>query len=319
MPSGRLILAPGADEQDWLACRRDGIGGSDLAGILNRSPYTTPARVYLDKIGRGRDLIVSKPLENPIFWGRVLEDPIAAAWQDVTGEPVWKTGTYCHRDRPWQRANPDRLGAGFVLEVKTASVSQARHWDPDVVPYGIPFYYLTQVQHYLTVTGLPFAWVICLIGGNKLVIRRVDADDRDQSALTAREERFWEEHVLAERPPLVTPRDNSIMSALYPAEPESKLDLPESVVPFVARHKQAKEQLASVQADIEELEVEIKKALGHNVIGRIEGKPVVTWKPTKRIGADGNAVRPFVNKLPDPGKYETYDPALITTREVPHD
>lgn len=38
-------------EDEWLAYRRKGIGGSDVASALGLSPYRTKRELYYDKIG----------------------------------------------------------------------------------------------------------------------------------------------------------------------------------------------------------------------------------------------------------------------------
>ena len=38
-------------EDEWLAYRRKGIGGSDVASALGMSPYRTKRELYYDKIG----------------------------------------------------------------------------------------------------------------------------------------------------------------------------------------------------------------------------------------------------------------------------
>lgn len=37
--------------EDWLACRRKGIGGSDAAAIMGMSPFCTKRDLYHDKRG----------------------------------------------------------------------------------------------------------------------------------------------------------------------------------------------------------------------------------------------------------------------------
>lgn len=38
-------------EEEWLAWRKKGIGGSDVAAALHLSPYKTARDLYFDKIG----------------------------------------------------------------------------------------------------------------------------------------------------------------------------------------------------------------------------------------------------------------------------
>ncbi len=45
----------GATHEAWLAERRTGLGGSDVAAILGLSKWKTPLDVYLDKIGEGSE------------------------------------------------------------------------------------------------------------------------------------------------------------------------------------------------------------------------------------------------------------------------
>jgi len=39
--------------EEWLESRRNGIGGSDASAILGVNPYSSPLKVYMDKIGKG--------------------------------------------------------------------------------------------------------------------------------------------------------------------------------------------------------------------------------------------------------------------------
>jgi putative phage-type endonuclease len=57
---------------EWLAARRTGIGGSDIAAILGLSPWRTPLDVYRDKVDGAE-----QPETEAMRWGRLLEDVIA--------------------------------------------------------------------------------------------------------------------------------------------------------------------------------------------------------------------------------------------------
>ena len=58
-------------EDEWLAWRRKGVGGSDVAAALGLSPYRTARELYYDKIGvvpavEGEDMPCSNGL-NPAY------------------------------------------------------------------------------------------------------------------------------------------------------------------------------------------------------------------------------------------------------------
>ena len=44
-----LVSTENLTEQEWLAYRRQGIGGSDVAAILGISPFRTARDLYDDK------------------------------------------------------------------------------------------------------------------------------------------------------------------------------------------------------------------------------------------------------------------------------
>ncbi len=48
-----LVLADTANlpRPDWLALRREGLGGSDAAAVLGISPFRTARDLYYDKLG----------------------------------------------------------------------------------------------------------------------------------------------------------------------------------------------------------------------------------------------------------------------------
>jgi len=73
------------------------------------------------------------------------------------------------------------------LEIKTAGEYKRSEWE-----HGIPVYYEVQVQHYMTVAGVPMAYVAVLIGGNTFKLYEVDADPEVQRKLIILEGQFWQ-------------------------------------------------------------------------------------------------------------------------------
>lgn len=154
------------DRKAWLAERKLGIGGSDVAAVLGVSPYRTPLSVYEDKTS---ELIDDKPISDSAYWGTLLEDQVAREFSRRTGMKVQRVTASLHTSfsdkvdaaklgdaaDEWARANIDRaiinpeisgtvrvsspekqkqtgrmLTTDLILECKTASLRNADQWGP---------------------------------------------------------------------------------------------------------------------------------------------------------------------------------------------
>lgn len=171
----------------WLAQRRTGIGGSDVAAILGLSPWRTPYQVWEDKTGRSEE----QPETPALYWGRLLEDPIRQAYADRTGLTVTKPDRmFTSEEYPFMLANLDGIASdGRIVEFKTTSRSDG--WGEEGSD-EIPDHYQTQVQHYMSVMGAERADVGVLIAGRDFRIYTVEADAELQQMLIEEEAKFWE-------------------------------------------------------------------------------------------------------------------------------
>ena len=76
-------------EEEWLAWRKKGIGGSDVAAALHLSPYKTARDLYFDKIGV--EPTVEQPDKSITFAiGHLLEDVVAQIFSKKTGFTVYR-------------------------------------------------------------------------------------------------------------------------------------------------------------------------------------------------------------------------------------
>lgn len=181
-------------DEDWLAERRKGIGGSDVAAIMGLIAYSTPYQVWLEKTQGIHDDISDKPA---VMWGNILEPVVGEHYMDCHPDRHVRRVNAIARsiERPWAQASLDyevndpELGWG-VLEIKTAGWRREQDWEE-----GVPTYYLTQVAHYLSVTGRPFADVAVLIAGQDYREYRVMRDDEDVATVNAAVDEFWHEYV----------------------------------------------------------------------------------------------------------------------------
>lgn len=185
------IRVPDGDRDAWLEVRRHGIGGSDVAAMMGLSPYRTPYETWAEKSG----LIESPDISDKpsVMWGNILESVIGDHYKSLHPDrTVKRLNAVCRsKERPWAQASLDYevkdpdLGWG-ILEIKTAGARSADQWDE-----GVPLYYLTQVTHYMSVTGRPFADVAVLIGGNDYREYRVMRDEDDIRAVDEAVDAFW--------------------------------------------------------------------------------------------------------------------------------
>lgn len=181
-------------DEDWLAERRKGIGGSDVAAIMSLSAYSTPYQVWLEKTRGIHEDISDKPA---VMWGNILEPVVGEHYMDCHPDRHVRRVNAIARSiqRPWAQASLDyevhdpELGWG-VLEIKTAGWRREQDWED-----GVPVYYQTQVAHYLSVTGRPFADVAVLIAGQDYREFRVMRDEEDVAAVEAAVDEFWHDYV----------------------------------------------------------------------------------------------------------------------------
>jgi len=185
--------------EQFLAERRLGIGGSDVAPILGMSKWKSALDVYLDKRGEASE----QPDNESMLWGRALEPVIRQQYAERTGRVVRvPEAAVVHSMHTFARANLDGVtDDGRLVEIKTARTAQ--DWgDPGTDE--VPDAYALQVQHYLLVTGLAVADVAVLIGGSDFRLYEVHADTELQNMLIEREAAFWDCVQRGEPPAAIT-------------------------------------------------------------------------------------------------------------------
>lgn len=260
-----------ADRKAWLAERRTGIGGSDVAGILGLSRWTTPLAVYLDKIGQAPESDDNAPMK----WGRYLEPVIRQAYSDETGRTVRTMDMIRHPVREFMLANIDGFtDDGRLLEVKTARTAEG--WG-EVGTDEIPTPYMLQVQHYLEVTGFEFADVAVLIGGSDFRIYEVGVDPELIHLIVEAEAEFWRRVLERDPPPPVTVSD--AIARWGRASRAEAVEAGEDAQRAIRELRDVKAQRADLDEREERAKAEIMRTLGdRDTLVGPDGKPLATWK-----------------------------------------
>lgn len=285
-----------AERAAWLAERRSGIGGSDIAAILGLSPWKTAVDVWLDKTGQREDDTVGDA--EAVRWGILLEDVVAREYTERTERAIQRVNRILrHPAHEWAIGNIDRaivapgsrvrvaddggtlLGADGLLEVKTASAYKAGEWGRAGDDDAVPLHYQAQVMWYLGITGQPWCDVAALIGGQRLVIRRIYRDAETIKAMLERADDFWHRHVLGgQAPEPATARD---VETLFRSDNGEALEADDELLAAYNRARSAKARIAEAEAEYDAAVERIKLALADRSALTISGQTLATWKATK--------------------------------------
>lgn len=270
---------------DWLDARRSGIGGSDAACVCGLDQWRSPFELFLDRTG----VLPDDDAGEAALLGRLIEpviaDELARREQIEVHEVGWMLA---HPDHPWMLADLDRIAVDHddddaVVEIKTTSAFRAGDWRD-----GIPVAVMCQVQHYLAVTGLDRAIVVALIGGQRLVVHRVQRDDALIASLIGVEERFWQSVLNREPPPVDGSKATTdLLARLYEVDAADVVTVDRAEVePYLAALAQARARQDAAEADRRVAENEIKIRMGGSpLLVDVDGQPVARWPAveTRRI------------------------------------
>lgn len=275
-------------DEDWLAERRKGIGGSDVAAIMGLSAYSTPYQVWLEKTRGIHDDISDKPA---VMWGNILEPVVGEHYMDCHPDRHVRRVNAIARsiERPWAQASLDyevrdrELGWG-VLEIKTAGWRRESDWED-----GVPVYYQTQVAHYLSVTGRPFADVAVLIAGQDYREYRVTRDEEDVATVNAAVDEFWHEYVEDGVAPRIDAMDGAAVFSAHQTTEHDYLES-ENTPTLLNRWLLAKAELEHARAEMDRWSAKLKAQIGDaRGIECPDGK--LTWNRFEKTYLDTGRLR----------------------------
>ena len=191
-------IAQSQDQEAWLKARTKGIGGSEIACIAGKSPWSSAHQIWMKKTGQFDDINGGQQSEQA-RWGNLLETTIAQEWAHRNDRQYINIPVILASDEyPFMFANID----GFVLsddgstleqilEIKTTSAYNQSVWE-----YGpIPEYYRCQTNWYCMITGMPCFTIVCLVGGQHMYDLGLPVDKGLCEELKAAAIEFWEVNV----------------------------------------------------------------------------------------------------------------------------
>ncbi len=272
--------------------RKNYIGGSDVAGILGLSRWSSPLRVWAEKRGLIEPDDLSEVLE--VELGNELEDFIARKFMKRTGKKLVRhKETIHHPKHPFLAANVDRLvvGEDAGFEAKTTNAWKHREWQDEEIPQE----YILQCMHYINVTGKQRWYLDGLIGNHEIKSRVLDRDEINQTknVLLEIEKKlvsFWNDFVLTGiQPTFIRANDTDTLAQLFPNAVEG------TIIQLTDEFNKKVEELAAISSDKKSLDLrenqiknEFKATIKTNEIGDT-GLYKISWK---NIHAGGYTVEP---------------------------
>jgi putative phage-type endonuclease len=291
-------------EQDWQTYRtkqtqRLVIGGSEVATVLGVQPNyaKAPFILWLEKTGQKEP---EQPDNDFIKWGNILEPVVRKQFAIETGFKVYQNNFVLeHDEHPFMIANidgevqdPSQKGRG-VLEIKTTSEWNNKEWEGEKVPIA----YMAQIQHYLAVTGYQYAYIVVLIGGNKLRWWFIDRDEEIINSIIQAEIDFLDK-VKNEIPPTIggTEGESQYIAGLYPDSIEEEMSIPQQIEDLANEYNELDELVKASKKRMESIKNQIK----------LEGKEFKTLK-----GKQYQIYMPQINKtLFDQKRFSEEQPEL---------
>jgi putative phage-type endonuclease len=254
---------------EWHEQRRKGVGSSDAPIIAGVAPWGDIRSLYAEKAG-----LAPPPEQNePMRWGRLLENAIADGYTEITGNKLRRLHAIRrNKEHPWMMASIDRaiVGRRRLLEIKTARF-RGDEWGLPGTDQ-VPDHYRVQVQHQMTVMGYKEADIAVLFSGSDLKLYAVGHDQRLADGLVKMEAAFWQHVERQEPPPDVAPVALQINADASSAD--------ERVTALVAQLREQRGALAEAKTIAEGTETALRSAIEGESVIKGEGFTII-YRPTK--------------------------------------
>ena len=271
-----------ADKHD----RKKSLGGSEIAGVLGISPWTSPLQVWERKTGRSPEQECSEAMH----FGNVLEDIVAKEFARRNNVKVVRTTKVLYHDDLPFSASIDRFildgksGSAFspkgklltrkLLEIKTARTSKG--WGEEGTD-EIPPYYLTQLYWYLAISGCDVAHLAVLIGGSDYRQYVVERDESIIKDLFDKCTEWWVEYVEQDKAP--PPRTFEDALKLYPDSNGAQITASEELEGLLTHQAKLKSKIKALTDSEKEIRGDILKLMEENEVATApDGRILCTLK-----------------------------------------
>tara|TARA_R100001230_G_C5679787_1_gene186331 strand:+ start:517 stop:1488 length:972 start_codon:yes stop_codon:yes gene_type:complete len=277
------------EREAWLAERKKGLGGTDIACIMMAGADASEKigsfenslfKIWSEKTG----LFESEDQDNAILMrGRVMEKYVCEFYELHLGKGcnLWEEGLTWHPSRPRIFGTPDRLveqnGVRFGMDAKTRRFRKG--WGESGTT-DVPLDVELQMRVYMEIFDAPYWDIATLFSLDDFRVYRIERDKELGDAILEVAEAWWEKHVDGQIPPDVDATDKcmKVLGQLNPRVRDEPLRKP------TVAEKDLHERLVKVKKECKELETKKKELenLLRAAIGESPGiEGIATWKKSK--------------------------------------
>lgn len=190
MIAKEIIVEQGSDL--WLSLRKNHLGSSDAASIMEVSKWSTPYQTWCEKL----DLNTNKEDNSAMKRGRDLEPEARRHFEIVTG--IEMTPKVFVKD--FMIASFDGVSECNKIAVEIKCPGKADH--ESALNGIVPVHYYPQLQHQMMVLDLKEIYYLSYSNSESVVIFRVLRDEEYCQKLLDNEKEFWNYLQNLEPPPL---------------------------------------------------------------------------------------------------------------------
>ena len=278
-----------AEREAWLAERKKGLGGTDVASIMlagaepadrigcfERSLF----KLWSEKTG----IFKSEDTDNQFLMrGRVMEKYVCELYELHLGEGcrLWEKGLTWHPTRSRIFGTPDRMvehnGVTFGMDAKTRRMRKG--WGKTRTT-DVPLDVEVQMRAYMEIFDAPYWDIATLFSLDDFRVYRLERDKELGGQILDVAEEWWEKYVVAENPP---PADGTDLcrEALGKLHPRVKSD---SLRPATVAEREIYEKILKARTEYNEAKerkTELENRLRLCIGDDIGISQIATWKESK--------------------------------------
>jgi len=278
----KIIQRSELSDEQWLALRRKGIGGSQVAAILGCSPWAGAFEVY-GEIVEG----IRQEETTTMRRGKLLEPVVSQIFTDETGLEVTPSVMAWHPEHDWMIANPDNIvpAEKSGLEIKTSTPWAKDDWGkyhPGVYTDAVPVHYVFQCAAYMAVMDCDTWYVCVMFSRDDVRIYKLHRDRQTEERMIEKLGCFWHENIEPRVQPSLdqAKRLSEYVKERFPLDKEPLRQAEDDELPALEILRECHDLSKIAKTRLEVAKVGVQMMIGEAAgIEYEDGK--VTWKKTK--------------------------------------